>query len=81
MLYKIKSFRHIHHTTVNIPTIPQEVAGSLNNSPGAHVGGDARLVGKLQVINAKLGSKENEDDPISQFQNQTTDSNRPIVLT
>ena len=81
MLYKIKSFRHIHHTTVNIPTIPQEVADSLNNSPGAHIGGDARLVGKLQVINAKLGSKENEDDPVKQLQNKTADRDCSIILT
>ena len=81
MFYKIESFSHIHQTTEDIPTIPQEVAGSLNNSPGAHVGGDARLVGKLQVVNAKLGSEENEDNPVKQLQNKTADRNCSIILT
>ena len=81
MLYKIKSFTHIHHATEHIPTIPQEVADRLNNSPGAHVCGDPRLVGKLKVVNAKLGSKEDEDDPVKKLQNKATDRNCSIILT
>ena len=64
MFHQVEGFGHIHEATVHIPTIPGEVADSLNDSPGAHVGGDTRLVGKLEVINPKLGAKENEDDPI-----------------
>ena len=81
VLYKIKSFTHIHHATEHIPTIPQEVADRLNNSPGAHVRGDPWLVGKLKVVNAKLSSKEDEDDPVKKLQNKATDRNCSIILT
>ena len=81
MFYKIKGLGHVHKTAEDIATIPHEVTDSLNDSPGTHIGRDTGLVGKLKIIYAKLGSKENEDDPISQLQNKTTDSNCPIVLT
>ena len=80
VLYKVKCLSHVHQAAEDIPTIPQEVAGSLNDSPGTHVGRDIRLIGELQFVDAKLGSKENDEDPIQQFEYKAADCNCSVVL-
>ena len=80
MLHQVECLGHIHEATVHVATIPEEVADSLDDSPGAHVGGDSGLVGKLQVVNSKLRAEQNQDDPIDQFQKKTTDSYCPIIF-
>ena len=64
MFYEVKSFCHIHEATVHVATIPDEVVDSLDYSPCAHVRGNTRLVGKLEVINPKFGPEQNQDNPI-----------------
>ena len=60
MFDQVKCLRHVHQATVHIATIPEEVVDSLDHRPGAHIGRDARLVGKLEIINSKTGSEEDE---------------------
>ena len=67
MFYQVECFGHIHQATVHVATIPEEVADSLNDSPGAYIGGDSRLVG-----NPKIRSEQNQNDPIDQFPKKTT---------
>ena len=80
MFYKIKGFRHIHTAGEHIRAIPHEVADSLDHTPSAHCGGAARLICKLELIQAKRISKEYQDNPVKQLQHQATDCNWSIIL-
>ena len=81
MLYKIEGLGNIHEAAEDIPTIPGEVADSLYNSPCAHVSRDTELIGKLEVIDAKPVTKQKDDDPIKEFENETTNHNCSVVFT
>ena len=67
MFYKIKGFRHIHTAGEHIRAIPHELADSLDHTPSTHCGGAARLICKLELIQAKRISKEYQDNPVKQL--------------
>ena len=50
---KVEGFGLVHTTTKDLRVVPQEVLNSFYNCPGAHVGRDAFLISKLEVIEAE----------------------------
>ena len=67
---KVKGFGLVHTATKDLRVIPQEVLNSLDNCPGAHVGRDAFLVSKLEVIEAEDITEEVDGDPIYLLEDQ-----------
>ena len=63
-LTHIKGFGFIHGTSKNFRAISEKIADSLDNSPGAHVGGHSWLICELQVMEAEGFAKEADHDPI-----------------
>ena len=59
----------------------EEVIYSFKYSIGAHSARYALLVGKLEVMKAKVGTKKKDDDPVQKLQYETTDSNKSLVFT
>ena len=59
----------------------EEVIYSFKYSIGANAARYALLVGKLEAMKAKVGTKKKDDDPVQKLQNETTDSNRSVVFT
>ena len=57
------------------------IVNGLEHSPGAHGGGVASLVGKLEIIQIKLDTIEDNEYPINDLQEDATNSDAPIVLT
>ena len=80
VLAKIKCFSFVHGASKHIGPISEEVADSLDNCQGTHVGRDFTLVGKLKVVESKGFTKEVNGDPIKLLQNKRGDTDTPIVL-
>ena len=81
MLDKIERIRHIHATGEDIRPVPHVVADGLDHTPSTHRSRATGLVCKLKFIETQCETIEGEDDPINEFEYQTTDRNGPIVLT
>jgi hypothetical protein len=77
---KIESFCHIHHAAEHLRVVSDEVADCLNAEPGTHEGGAVGLVGKLEVIKTKTDTKEKNDDPVQNLEEEAAYSNRSIIL-
>ena len=80
MLYKVKSFRHVHQATKDIAAISEEVADCFKYSPCTHVSRDSWLVCKLKVINTNSNIEQDDDDPIKDFKDEAADSNGYVVI-
>ena len=79
-LTNIKGFTLVHAAPKHVRTVPHKVADRFNNSPGAHIGRDARLVGELEIVKAKDLTKEVDNNPIKLFQDEGGDTHTAIVL-
>ena len=67
---EVEGFGLVHAATKDLGVIPQEVLDSLDNCPGAHVGRDAFLVSKLEVIEAEDVTEEVDGDPVYLLEDQ-----------
>ena len=57
----------------------EEVVNSFNHCPGAHRSGASRLIRELKLIHTQNISVDNEDNPIEEFEDKTTDGNTSVV--
>ena len=71
---EVECFGLVHTAAKDLRVIPQEVLNSLYNSPGAHVGRDAFLVRKLEVIEAEDVTEEVDGDPVYLLEDQGRDA-------
>ena len=80
MKSQVKSLGHVHGTCEHLWAILHVPVHSLYHSPGAHGGGTTSLIGKLKVIEAKLDSKQKNENPVNQFQQNAADGNAAVIL-
>ena len=76
----VKRLGLVHAAGVHLAAVPEEVVDCLHDCPGAHVAGDAGLVGELQVVEAEGGAEEDDNYPIDELQDQTADGDAAVVL-
>ena len=79
-LADIKCFTLIHAASKHVRPISHEVADCFDDSPGAHVGRDARLVGELEVMKTQDFSVEVDNNPVELFEDEGGDTHAAIIL-
>ena len=78
---QVESLCHVHGTGEHLRSIVLIPADGLQHSPGAHGRRAASLVGKLEVIQAELDTKQDNENSVNKFQNEAADSYTTIDLT
>ena len=79
-LHHIEGFTVVHEATENFRAVPQKVADGLDAEPGTHVGRTVFLVGELEIIEAESGTKQQNDDPVKDLEEETSESYGSVVL-
>ena len=70
----------VHESTENFRAVPQKVADGLDAEPGTHVGRTVFLVGELEIIEAESGTKKQDNDPVKDLEEETSESYGSVVL-
>ena len=80
MTDKIESFLHISLAGEHFRSITKKIANCFNYRPCAKCSGGSSLICKLEIIKVKSISKQFYYHPVKRLQQETANSQRPIVL-
>ena len=80
MLDHIEGFGHVSHAAEDFSIISKKVINCFRYQPCAHNCGAPFLIAELEIIKTKTTTKQQQDDPINNLQDETTDGYASVVL-